>query len=36
MVREHNQLSGHKFETNLEVVSDREIWVAAFHRVTKN
>ena len=32
----HHQLYGHEFEQTLEMVMDREAWVAAIHGVTKS
>jgi len=35
MVGWHHQLDGHEFEQALELVMDREAWIAAVHEVAK-
>ena len=36
MVRWQHWLNGHEFDQTLEIVKDREAWLAAVHRVAKN
>ena len=36
MVGWHHQLNGHEFECILELVMDREVWLAVVHGVAKS